>query len=127
MGYRKNVPATARNEAQLQSQIWKAIIGLSPNAWIFHPVGGPYQTPGIPDLLVCVDGLLIGMEIKHQKPGESVEHARSRATPQQRKQIRLINNAGGVAGVVTSVAEAIDMIRRAYVKHEALMREKERS
>jgi hypothetical protein len=70
----------------------------------------------VPDLLLCIDGLFIGMEIKFPRPGESVEHAKKRATPQQRNQIRLINNSGGMAGVVTSVAEAMDLIHRAFVK-----------
>lgn len=114
-----------RNEEQLQRRICKRILELRPNAWIFHPVGGPYQTPGIPDLLLCIDGLFIGMEIKFPKPGESMEAARARATPQQRNQIRLINNAGGMAGVVTSVDEAMDLIHRAFVKSERLREKRE--
>lgn len=81
--------------------------------------------PGVPDLLMCVDGLFIGMEVKFPRPGESVEHARARATSQQRQQIRLINNAGGMAGVVTSVAEAVDLVHRAFRKRDTLLREKE--
>lgn len=115
--YRRKVVSNPRTEQQLQDNIWAEVIFHFPNAWIFHPVGGPYQKPGIPDLLICIDGLLIGMEIKHPKPGESVEHARARATPQQRKEIRAINAAGGMAGVVTSVPEAMDLIRRTFVKH----------
>lgn len=124
MGYRKRVPAEPTNEKQLQDRIWKRIITLAPTAWVFHPVGGPYQTPGIPDLLICINGMFIGMEVKFPHPGESVEHARSRATPQQRAQIRRINLAGGMAGVVTSEAEALDMINRAYRKYA--QREKEK-
>jgi hypothetical protein len=101
----------------LQTRVVKAIKALKPGAYVFHPVGGPYQMPGIPDLLLSVDGLFIGMELKQPKPGESVEHARSRATPQQRNQIRKINESGGIAGVVTSVEEALDLIHRAKVKH----------
>ena len=107
-------------ETQLQARIVKAIKGIRPNSWIFHPVGGPFQLPGVPDLLMCVDGLFIGMEIKHPKPGESVQHARERATPQQRRQIGLINKAGGMAGVVVSVPEALDLVHRAFVKHDRL-------
>ncbi len=66
------------------------------------------------------------MEIKFPHPGESIEHARERATPQQRQQIRRIVNAGGMAGVVTSVEEALDLIHRAFRKRSALNREKEK-
>lgn len=113
------------DETALQRAIVKAIRKIKPTAWVFHPVGGPFQQPGIPDLLICVDGLMVGMEIKHPKPGESIAHARNRATPEQRRQIRLINRAGGMAGVVVSVDEALDLIRRAFVKHEALRQKKE--
>lgn len=109
-----------RNEEQLQARICKAIAEKRPEAWIFHPVGGPFQTPGIPDLLICIDGMLIGMELKFAHPGESDKHARNRATPQQRRQIAAINDAGGMAGVVISVDEAFDLIRRAFVKRDAL-------
>jgi hypothetical protein len=97
--------------------VWRRIIAEHPTAWLFHPVGGPYQTPGVPDLLMVIDGMFIGMELKFPHVGESVEHARSRATTQQRAQIRRINLAGGMAGVVTSEAEALDMINRAYRKY----------
>jgi hypothetical protein len=115
-----------RNEKQLQNRIWKEVIRLWPNAWLFHPVGGPYQLPGIPDLLMVVNGVFIGMEIKFPGPRESVEHARARATPQQRRQIRFINIAGGMAGVVTSVPEAMDLIRRAFVKRDILQQQREK-
>ena len=67
---------------------------------------------GIPDLLMCTSGLLIGLEVKHQKAGESLEAARKRATPTQRQQFREINAAGGMAGVVTSVEEALELVQR---------------
>ena len=116
----------ATNENQLQRRIWKEVIRRWPNAWLFHPVGGPFQMPGVPDLLICAKGLLIGMEIKHVKPGESVDHARQRATAQQRRQIRLINAAGGMAGVVVSVEEAVGMVERAFVKQKVLIEEEMR-
>ena len=105
----------------MQALIWKTILDLRPTAWLFHPVGGPYQEPGIPDLLICIDGLLVGMEIKFVHPGESRAHARNRATVQQRKKIRDIIAAGGMAGVVTSVEEALDLINRAFLKRDALL------
>lgn len=117
--YRKKVEVEPRTEAQLQNKIWKRIIADHPSAWIFHPVGGPYQTPGIPDLLVVIKGYFIALELKHPKPGESIDHARSRATSQQRMQIRRINAAGGYACVVCSVDEAVRAIERAFRKRDA--------
>lgn len=78
--------------------------------WFFKVVGSPYQMSGVPDILVCIEGMLFGLEVKHQKPGESEQHARDRATPGQLVQIMRINRAGGKAGVVISVQEALALI-----------------
>lgn len=97
-------------EAGLQRSVVKAIARQWPGCWIFNVVGSPYQAAGVPDLLVCVQGQLFGVELKFQRPGESRAHAVERATPQQRAQIGRINRAGGVAGVVTTPKEALDLI-----------------
>lgn len=100
------------NEAGLVGNIAKAIKKRYPSAWLFKVVGSPYQMTGVPDLLVVVNGLLVGAEVKFVRPGESREHALSRVTPGQRVQIQRINAAGGMAGAVTSVEEALDLIER---------------
>lgn len=110
------------NEAALVKKIVSAIHKRHPAAWFLKVVGSPWQMSGVPDILVCVNGLLIGMEVKHQKPGETEEYTRSRATPLQRIQIQKINQAGGMAGVVISVDEALDMIDRAHLKHGITIR-----
>ena len=97
-------------EAGLQRQIVKAIKRAHPAAWVFHPVGNPYQEAGVPDLLACVEGRLFAFEIKHQKAGESHEHALSRVTPVQRVQLGRIGAAGGHAAAVTTVDAALRLI-----------------
>ena len=97
-------------EAGLLGQVTRAVAKAYPDAWGFKVVGGPYQAAGVPDLLFCVDGLLFGMELKFKRPGESREHALGRATPAQRSQIDRINRAGGVAAVILSAEEALDLI-----------------
>lgn len=124
MGYRKRTLGPPRSEAQLQDRVWKNVIEAFPSAWVFHPVGGPYQTPGIPDLLIVIEGFFIALELKFPRPGESLDHARARATPQQRQQIRRINAAGGYACVVVSEEEAVRAIKRAFRKRDAALREK---
>lgn len=103
-------------EGRLQSAIVKAIRKRWPTMWIFHPVGSPYQATGVPDLLICVDGLFVGMEIKNPRPGESQESVTARVTAGQRAQIRAINRAGGTAGMVTSVEEAITLVEFALTE-----------
>jgi hypothetical protein len=103
----------ATSESGLQGRMVRAIKKEWPNAWLFHPVGHPYQTSGIPDLLMCIDGMFVGIEVKWARPGESTEHALSRVTHQQQHNIDKINEAGGVAGATTTVEGALDLCRRA--------------
>ena len=100
-------------ESGLVAAISKAIHAHYPQAWVFKTVGNPYQMVGVPDLLLCVDGLLIGLEVKFQRPGESREAALSRVTPGQRGQIHAIRRAGGYADAVLSVDEALATIEAA--------------
>jgi len=109
-------------EAGLVQAIAKAIHTAYPDSWAFKVVGSPYQVAGIPDCLFCIRGLLIGLEVKHRKPGESREHALARATPQQLVQIMRINRAGGVAGVVLSVHEALELIGSGLTEREERQR-----
>lgn len=81
-----------------------------PTAWIVKIAGGPYQRVGIPDLLVSVDGRTVGIEVKAQKPRESAEHARERATPTQRATIAAMKRAGAVAGVAITIDEAVALV-----------------
>lgn len=110
--------AQAVDESGLTGSIMRAIKKAHPTAWVFKVVGHPYQTSGIPDLLVGVDGLLVGIEVKFIAPGESRDHAVSRTTPQQRFQISGINASGAVAGVATSVEEALAIVAKAIEKRE---------
>jgi hypothetical protein len=105
---------TAVDEAGLVMDIVKAVKKQYPGTWVFKVVGSPYQMTGVPDLILCVDGLFVALEVKFIHAGESHDHAISRASPGQRRQISDINKAGGVAAVVTSVDEALTQIIRAY-------------
>ena len=103
-------------EAGLVWAITKAIRKSCPDCWVLKVHGGPFQTAGVPDLLLCVGGVLVGLEIKFQRPGESTAHAVARTTPQQQVQIDRINRSGGIAATVTTVAEVLGLIDRAREK-----------
>lgn len=105
------------NETGLTNRIVKAIRQNYPSAWIFKVHGGPMQMSGVPDLLLSVEGLLIGAEVKFPRPGESQDYTRSRATPNQRAKIRDINASGGFARVVISVDETLKLIEDALREH----------
>lgn len=115
------------NETGLVRAINKAVKKKYPTAWIFKVHGGPMQMAGVPDLIISIDGMLIGAEVKHQKPGESETHSRHRATEIQRAQIQAINRSGGMAGVVISVEETLDLIDRAFVKQKHILAERLRT
>lgn len=59
----------------------------SPVGWFFKVWGGGYQKSGIPDLLICVNGIFIGCELKavNGTPSEL-----------QEKNIKMINQGNGI-------------------------------
>lgn len=97
-------------ETRLVARMVSAIRKRWPTVWIVKIHGGPYQRVGIPDLLVIIDGRAVGIEVKAQKPSESAEHARERATPTQRATIAAMKRAGAVAGVAVTIDEAIALV-----------------
>lgn len=104
------------NETQVVAAIKRRILKEWPGSWVLKVAGGPYQEPGVPDLLACVQGQFIGLEVKHQKPGESRAHALGRASVQQREQIRRIWKADGTAEVVLNPDEAVEVVRVALLR-----------
>jgi hypothetical protein len=107
----------ASNETQLVNNIRKAIMADYPDAVILKIHGGPQQDPGVPNLVGVVGGRFFGFVVKHQKPEESEEHARGRATVTQIGMLERIKQAGGVAGVVLSVEEVLGIVSVAYKNH----------
>ncbi len=85
--------------------------------WIMKTHGSPYQQSGIPDLLCIAPGTgrLVGIEVKRP-------HGTWKVTELQKHQIDLIRKAGGIAGVATSVSEALELLNEAMkeVKHESV-------
>lgn len=73
-------------------------------AFCFKVHGSAFQAKGLPDIVGCIDGRFFGIEVK--VPGRDAE-------PIQRLQLRRIIEAGGIAGVAHSVAEAVDIIEGA--------------
>lgn len=65
--------------------------------------GGPYQQGGISDLLGCVDGCYIALEVK-------IPERRNEVTKKQAHFIKQVIDEGGIAAVVTSVEEALEAV-----------------
>lgn len=88
-------------EADLQRSIQRAILTeYGKDAWVVKFHGNQYTMPGTPDLLLCVRGRFIALEVK--RPGRL-----STLTRLQQQHIDKIKTSGGHAAVATSVEEAL--------------------
>jgi len=86
-------------ESVIQRQIIRHLRGMG--AWVFNVHGSPYQTVGVPDLLVGYQGRFFALEVK--RPG-------GRLTPAQAKVIEEIKASGSVAGRVESIEDAMKLL-----------------
>lgn len=68
--------------------------------------GGEYGSAGVPDLLLCVQGKFVGLEVKRPE-------TRTHVSPRQEYEHRLIRKSSGIVAVVTSVEEALKIIKSA--------------
>jgi hypothetical protein len=63
----------------------------SPKGWYLKVWGGGYQKSGIPDLLMCVNGIFLAVELKSSA---------GKPTELQRKNIEMVNRGGGIGLVL---------------------------
>lgn len=82
-------------EKKVENQIKRYLDKLGAYHVKIH--GSAYMPAGTPDILACIKGRFIGIEVK--KPNGGVVSAL------QKLKIKQIKNAGGVALVATSVEE----------------------
>lgn len=75
-----------------------------PRCFFWKEHGGMYGTAGIPDIIACINGRFFGFEVKT---------ATGKTTGLQDAAIRQINEAGGTAVVVRSVAEVKTVLEAA--------------
>ena len=89
-------------ESRLQKRIQKALEKKFSRSFWRKIHGGAYQRSGIPDLLGCVAGFYIAIEVKC--PGKE-----RTVTPLQQATIKSIKNAGGIAFVSSTVEDAVQV------------------
>jgi len=89
-------------EETIQKAICKFLDGLE-NVWWFKVHGGPFQRAGVPDIVACVSGRFVALEVK--RPG-------NRSTARQLSCQRAIDKAGGIVAEVTSVEEVLELLGR---------------
>lgn len=99
-----------RNETQLTKRITDAVAKRYPAIWQLKTHGSGYQRAGVPDLLLCVSGRLLAVEVKHRKPGESTAAMLSRVSPRQHVELDALHRAGASTMVAWSVEQVMDRI-----------------
>ena len=72
----------------------------------FKVHGSEFMMSGLCDIIVCAEGKFIGLETK-------LPSTRGNVSPRQAYVHTLIQHAGGVAAVVCSPQEAIDVVKEA--------------
>ena len=90
-------------EAKLSRKIMEAL--RLEGYFCFKVHGSEYMMAGLPDIIVCAEGLFIGLETK--MPGK-----RDNTSPRQVRVHEQIREAGGSASVVCSVAEALRVVQQ---------------
>lgn len=94
--------------AQRESKLSRKIMDtLRREGWFCFKVhGSEYMMAGLPDIIVCAEGLFIGLETKNPD-------TRGDVSPRQIYVHSLIRQSVGVAAVVCSPAEALVVVHRA--------------
>lgn len=92
----------AQRESRLSSKIQDA---LRAQGWFCFKVhGSQYMMAGLPDIIVCADGVFFGLETK-------LPETRNNTSLRQDYVHRKIREAGGFAEVVCSADEAVSFVR----------------
>jgi len=76
-----------------ESKVKRACVALLQRygAYYFYPVTGGYGKSGVPDIVVCYNGLFIGIECKA---------GTNKPTALQEREMRFIREAGGTTLVI---------------------------
>ncbi|MGL5153112.1 MAG: VRR-NUC domain-containing protein [Clostridium sp.] len=77
-------------EKQFENQIKKFLDKL-PDTWYFKVWSGPYSKSGIPDIIACINGNFVALEVKAEN---------GRASELQKRNIRVINECNGLGLIV---------------------------
>lgn len=93
----------SKPETRLRGKIVKAIEAEFEYVYVKHPHGSMYSS-GLPDLIGCLEGTFFALEVKTPENKKG-------ATKLQQLHLDNIENAGGVAAVVRSVDEALEVLR----------------
>lgn len=91
-------------ESKLSRTIMNAL--RAEGYFCFKIHGSEFMMAGLPDIICCAEGMFISLETK-------MPSARGNVSPRQVYVHSQIEASGGVAAVVCSPAEAIEVVRKA--------------
>ena len=77
-------------EKQFENKIKKFLDSI-PGIWHYKNWSGPYSKSGIPDIIACVNGKFVGIEVKAPK---------GKPSELQKRNIRLIRECGGLGYIL---------------------------
>ena len=97
-------------ETRLIHKILEELGRNFPSSYFRKIHGNPYQHAGIPDLVGCVEGFFIGLEVKTDT-GET-------SKIQELEGIAILH-AGGIHAVVRSPEDAVKIIKNQLIRLEA--------
>ncbi len=92
-------------EKKIENQIKKYLDSLG--AYYLKVHGSMYQPSGTPDILACVNGCFIGIEVKRPKGGV--------VSALQKSKLQQIENAGGVSVIARNVEDVSSMLQKRNV------------
>ena len=98
-------------ESKLQRDIRKALEKEIGGFW-FKTHGSQFQMKGLPDLLGCVDGRYIGIEVKKYSSGTTKPH--------QISVLKRMRTAGAIAFVTRSSEHAVRKLRNKLLKKQTV-------
>ncbi|APQ74425.1 VRR-NUC domain-containing protein [Clostridium botulinum] len=77
-------------EKKFENEI-KEFLSELPKTWFYKNWSGPYSKSGIPDIIACVRGIFVAIEVKAPN---------GRASELQKRNIRLIRESKGIGYIL---------------------------
>lgn len=95
----------SKGETKIVNKIRAYLSEAYPGCFHYKVNGNGFQKKGLPDIIGCIGGRFIGLEVKDPS------NTKYGATELQLHRIEEIKQAGGIAGVVTSIEDVKELLK----------------